>query len=101
MFLSKNFQDDLFTPNPTMAMYQRLTGPKKLLINQGIHAQAEAPGALLDIDNHVYDQAHRWFDRWLKGVSNGVDTEPRVSMELKFSHRREHFDTWPSPRPAG
>jgi len=96
VFLSKNFQDDLFTPNSTMAMYQRLSGPKKLLINQGIHAQAEAPGALLDIDNFVYDQAHRWFDRWLKGVANGVDTEPRVTMELKFSHRREHFDTWPS-----
>ena len=42
-----------------------------------------------------------WFDRWLKGVPNGVDTEPRVTMELKFSHRLEHFDTWPSPRPAG
>jgi putative CocE/NonD family hydrolase len=96
VFLSKNFQDDLFTPNSTMAMYQRLTGPKKLLVNQGIHAQAEAPGALLDVDNFVYDQAHRWFDRWLKGVPNGVDTEPKVSMELKFSHRREQFDTWPS-----
>ena len=96
VFLSKNFQDDLFTPNSTLEMFRQLTGPKKLLINQGIHAQAEVPGALLDIDNFVYDQAHRWFDYWLKGVANGIVNEPKVTMEVKFTHQRENFDSWPS-----
>ncbi|NRF71826.1 CocE/NonD family hydrolase [Aquincola sp. S2] len=96
VFLSKNFQDDLFTPNSTLKMFQQLSGPKKLLINQGIHAQAELPGALLDVDNVVYDQAHRWFDYWLKGIDNGIVAEPKVTMQLKFSQAREHFDSWPT-----
>lgn len=96
VFLSKNFQDDLFTPNSTMEMFRQLTGPKKLLINQGIHAQAELAGAALGVDNYVYDQAHRWFDYWLKGAANGIVNEPKVTMQVKFTQAREHFDTWPS-----
>jgi putative CocE/NonD family hydrolase len=97
VFISKNYQDDLFTPNSSLAMFAALTGPKKMLLNPGIHASAEAPGAVLGIDNYPYDQAHRWFDRWLKGVRNGVDTEPKVTMQVKFSDRRETFATWPAP----
>ncbi|WP_407655446.1 CocE/NonD family hydrolase [Burkholderia alba] len=96
VFLSKNFEDDMFTPNSSMRMFSQLTGPKKLLLNPGIHAQAEIPGALLGAPNYPYDQAHRWFDRWLKGEQNGVDTEPKVSMQVKFSATRDSFDTWPA-----
>jgi putative CocE/NonD family hydrolase len=97
VFISKNFQDDLFTPNSSLAMFAALTGPKKFVLNPGIHASAELTGALLGADNYPYDQAHRWFDRWLKGTQNGVDTEPKVTMQVKFSDRRESFATWPAP----
>ena len=96
VFISKNFQDDLFTPNSTLDMFARLTVPKKIIFNPGIHASAELPGALTGIDNYPYDQAHRWFDRWLKGIANGIDTEPKVTMQIKFSDRRESFDNWPA-----
>ena len=97
VFISKNFQDDMFTPNSSLAMFAALTGPKKILLNAGIHASAELTGALLGAPNYPYDQAHRWFNRWLKGEQNGVDTEPKVSMQIKFSDRRETFTTWPAP----
>ncbi|AOR70092.1 hydrolase [Burkholderia stabilis] len=96
VFISKNFQDDMFTPNSSMKMFAALTGPKKLLLNPGVHAQAEVGGALFGVPNYPYDQAHRWFDRWLKGVQNGVDTEPKVSMQVKFTDTRDVFDTWPA-----
>ncbi len=96
VFISKNFEDDMFTPNSSMKLFSKLTVPKKLLLNPGIHAQAEIPGALVGAPNYPYDQAHRWFDRWLKGVRNGVDTEPQVSMQIKFTNTRESFDTWPA-----
>lgn len=96
VFLSKNFEDDMFTPNSSMRLFSKLTGPKKLLINPGIHAQAEIPGALLGLPNFPYDEAHRWFDRFLKGQQNGVDTGPQVSMQIKFSTTRDTFDTWPA-----
>ncbi|MBB5019549.1 putative acyl esterase [Chitinivorax tropicus] len=96
VFISKNFQDDLFTPNSSLEMFRRLTGPKKLLVNQGIHAVTEVPGALLGADNYIYDQAHRWFDYWLKGEPNGIVDEPKVTMEVKFSRARDSFDDYPA-----
>ncbi|MDM0088598.1 MULTISPECIES: CocE/NonD family hydrolase [unclassified Variovorax] len=97
VFISHNFQDDLFTPNSTLAMFAALTGPKKMVLNPGVHASAEGAGAVLGADNYPYDQAHRWFDRWLKGIANGIDTEPQVTMQIKFSGQRESFATWPAP----
>ncbi|MDQ1921325.1 CocE/NonD family hydrolase [Massilia pseudoviolaceinigra] len=100
VFISKNLQDDMFTANSSMAMFSALTGPKKLLLNKGIHALTEFPGALLGEDNYPYDEARRWFDRFLKGVRNGVDTEPQVSMQVRPANVRESFGTWPAPEVA-
>lgn len=97
VFIGKNWQDDMFSPNSTLAMFSALTVPKKLMLQPGIHASAELPGALLDVDNVVWDEAHRWFDRWLKGHANGIENEPRVSLQPKFSGYRETLSTWPAP----
>jgi predicted acyl esterase len=32
------------------------------------------------------DQAVRWFDHWLKGVNNGIDREPRLTVFEQHSH---------------
>jgi len=97
VFFSKNFQDDLFTPNSTLEMFARLTVPKKIVFNPGVHAGAELLSAFLGTSSYPYDQAHRWFDRWLKNIPNGIDTEPKVTMQIKFSDRRESFANWPAP----
>lgn len=97
VFIGKNWQDDMFSPNSTLALFSALTGPKKLMLQPGIHASTEIPGALLDVDNAIWDQAHRWFDRWLKGRTNGIDTEPKVSLQPKFASYRETLSTWPAP----
>jgi len=45
---------------------------------------------------------HRWFDRFLKGERNGVETEPKVTywfhdpLRPKLQHRRTS-STWPPP----
>lgn len=96
VFLSKNYQDDMFTPNSSMAMFAALSGPKRLHLNMGIHASSELMGALFGADNYQYDDAHRWFNHWLKGEANGIEAEPKVSMQVKFTNRREFFSTWPA-----
>jgi len=40
---------------------------------------------------------HRWFDRWLLGIQNGIDTEPQVSVERGVDQWSDSA-TWP---PAG
>lgn len=97
VFIGKNWQDDMFSPNSSLAMFSQLTGPKKLMLQPGIHASAEIPGALFDVDNVIWDQAHRWFDRWLKGRANGIENEPKVSLQPKFQGYRETLSTWPAP----
>jgi len=45
-------------------------------------------------------EQHRWFDRWLKGIRNGVDTEPPVHYALMIDPgqwRWESAPTWPVP----
>lgn len=97
VLVSKNWQDDMFSPNSSLAMFARLTGPRRLLLQPGIHGSAELPGAMLGVANPVLDEVRRWMDRWLKGVANGVDGEPRVSLQLATGGARETLSTWPAP----
>jgi predicted acyl esterase len=97
VLISKNWGDDMFSPNSTLQMFSRLSGPKKLLLQPGIHGSAEMPGATQGVDNPVFDQVRRWMDRWLKGTPNGIDAEPQVDLQLKFGQSRETLSTWPAP----
>jgi len=37
----------------------------------------------------------RWFDHWLKGVDNGVTTEPKVRAFMMGANQWKSYDTWP------
>jgi hypothetical protein len=39
----------------------------------------------------------RWFDRWLKGVANGIDQEPPVDAFLMGSNVWQPYPAWPPP----
>jgi len=49
------------------------------------------PQAELDLNGLII----RWFDRWLKGVDNGVDREPPVRYFVMGSAEWKSADTWP------
>lgn len=49
------------------------------------------PQSLRDLDTLYL----RWFDRWLKGVENGVDKEPSVDAFLMGRNEWRTFDSWP------
>jgi putative CocE/NonD family hydrolase len=57
-----------------------ITAPKKLLMGAWKHefpdTGREAPAAGLW-------EMQRWFERWLKGVHNGIDEEPAVSLYVQ------------------
>lgn len=97
VFISKNMQDDMFISNSSLLMFSQLTGPKKFLLNPGVHAMTEIPGATLGLPNYPMDQARRWLNRWLKDERNGIDTEPQVDLQRKLSTQRETLSTWPAP----
>ncbi len=97
VMITKNWRDEMFTPNSSMALFERLTGPKKLMLQPGIHASTELPGAILGTPNAIYDETGRWFDRWLKGIPNGIDTEPKVKLQTRPGASYETLSSWPAP----
>lgn len=70
----RDFEFDL---GQAEAALRRLRGPVRMYLGDLGHPPAPNPPAELP---HVYDLARRWFDRWLRGVENGVDRGPRVEL---------------------
>lgn len=79
VLLANAFNDGLFPPNQYIDLFQRLDGPKRLLLSQGDHATAELPGAL-GLPNAVYDATLQWFDHVLKGEDTGADSAAAVRL---------------------
>lgn len=50
----------------------------------------------LDAVVYHYDiQVLRWFDRFLKGIDNGIDQEPRASYYVVGKNQWQHSEDWP------
>ncbi|MCW7509693.1 alpha/beta hydrolase [Leptospira levettii] len=96
VYISNNSQDNLFQPNQILPYFEQLTVPKKLDLNNGIHATAEI-GGILGINNYVWTNAYDWFDYWLKGIQNGIMTKPKVTIQKRFSSDRVSYSSWPNP----
>ncbi len=80
--------------------------PRRLLAGPWSHVdpQTAAPGPRIDL----LPEMVRWWDRWLRGIDNGVDAEPTAVWYARTSHRpapdldlvpgQWRADSWPSER---
>ena len=90
-------RDFLFDLEHAFAAYRRLAGPKRLYLADFGHAPASLPREEIP---HAMTLARRWFDRWLKGVPNGVDTEPPIELARDpWNGSTASFRTFPRTRP--
>jgi predicted acyl esterase len=76
-FLMQGRRDFAFDLDQALAARRLLRGPKRLYIAGFGHAPSAKPGGELD---YVLPQARAWFDRFLKGLPNGIDTGPGVEL---------------------
>jgi predicted acyl esterase len=76
-FLLQGRRDFAFDLEQALVPFARLRGPKRLYLGDFGHAPSPRPAGELE---HVLPEARRWFDRFLKGLPNGIDTEPRVKI---------------------
>ena len=65
--------DFLFDIDQALAAYKALHGPKRLYIGDLGHSPASNPPAELPT---YFGEAVKWFDRYLRNVSNGVESKP-------------------------
>jgi hypothetical protein len=68
-------------PNPPLRLFERLTGPKKLLIGPWDHRYPNVaiPGPRID---HLREVV-RWLDHWCRGVDDGVMREPPIVVFMQ------------------
>ncbi|MFF3090504.1 CocE/NonD family hydrolase [Streptomyces nojiriensis] len=100
VMLGNAWGDTIFPPNQYAKFYERLTGPKRLEFRPGDHATAEGTG-LLGLPNDTWTNAHRWFDRYLKGERNGIDTEAPVQIKSRSDNGYEGYADWKSVGSGG
>ena len=62
--------------NIALRSLPRMQAPTRLLVGPWSHGAPETcrPGPNIDFTAELL----RWFDRWLKGIDNGIDTEPPI-----------------------
>ncbi|MCX4528858.1 MULTISPECIES: CocE/NonD family hydrolase [unclassified Streptomyces] len=95
VMLGNAWGDTIFPPNQYAAFFEKLTGPKRLEFRPGDHATAEATG-LLGLPNDTWTNAHRWFDRYLKGERGGIDSESPVQIKSRSEDGYEGYADWKS-----
>src|SRR5437773_7535839 len=76
-FISQGRRDFAFDANQAIAAYQRVRGPKRLYIGDFGHLPAENPP---DEFAYVALELRAWFDRFVKGIPNGIDKGPPVEL---------------------
>lgn len=83
---------DLYT-DPMVRAYERLGGPKKLLVGPWMHTLPnEAPVEALEYLPILL----RWWDHWLRGEPNDVMTEPPVTVYVQGARPGwRHYPSWP------
>ncbi len=69
--------DFLFDIDQALVAYKSLHGPKRLYIGDLGHSPAPNPPAELPT---YFGEAVKWFDRYLRNVSNGVESKPSIVL---------------------
>jgi len=86
---------DVFAFDTTL-WFANYEGPQRMMMGDWSHAQSTNDRQrLTDIEQL------RWFDRWLKGIENGVEDEPPVRYQLMIEPGESEWiaaESWP---PAG
>jgi predicted acyl esterase len=80
VFVANDFEDSLFVPSQLINFYNQLTVPKMMMFSHGDHTTAELLGAY-GFPNEVYSAVNAWFDHYLKGVNNGINTQQPVQLK--------------------
>lgn len=85
---------DIF-PDGMVAVYPLLKGPKKLLMGPWMHTLPNlSPFEPVDF----LALMKRWFDHWLRGEKNGIESEPPVTLNVQGANVWKHEREWPIER---
>jgi putative CocE/NonD family hydrolase len=76
----------------TLACFEGVQGPRRLFVGPGYQGAAEGQG-----DGGLMDMQVRWFDYYLRGIENGVTSEPAAKLYVYGAERWIEEPSWPLP----
>jgi predicted acyl esterase len=77
VFLIQGRRDFAFDMSEATRAFAALRTPKRLYLGDVGHPPSANPNAEA---THYLTELRQWFDRWLKGERNGIDTRPPVEV---------------------
>jgi putative CocE/NonD family hydrolase len=103
ILMTTSWNDDLFCPNEAIGVLNSMVAaPKRIIITSGGHAGGYSmplPGFKPQPNpekDYIDKETAEWFDHFLKGVHNGVETEPAVSYYRSWDPEKYGTsDCWP------
>lgn len=90
--------DWAFDVTQAVNAYTRVAGPKHLYIGQFGHPPSTFPGPDSD---YMFAQALAWFDHYLKGAPNGIDTSKPVTIAAASGSKRVSYAGLPKTKVVG
>jgi pimeloyl-ACP methyl ester carboxylesterase len=93
IFVTSNYDDELFSSNQMAMFYDKIEGPKKMLLTKGIHFSSELTG-LVGLKSAVWSKVHQWIKHWL------VQPDPEITFgyELTAGSGQEFYPDLPEAR---
>jgi putative CocE/NonD family hydrolase len=84
---------DIF-PEAMVRAYERIPAPRRLLMGPWMH---EMPDLARESRVDYLAEMIRWWDRWLRGIDNGVTADPPVTIFVQGAGWRNEA-AWPPAR---
>jgi predicted acyl esterase len=95
-FFIQGRRDYAFDISQARAGYTAVKGPKRLYLGDLGHAPAANPAAE---SPHYLTEVREWFDRYLKGLPNGIDTRPPFEVAADpWTGKTTSYKTWPKTK---
>ena len=94
IMIANAYQDSIFPPSQLVRFFDALTTPKRMQLAAGDHGGPEL-SALYGRDNETVDDALAWFDHYLRGESNGIDSEGPIILHDVRTGALRTYQKWP------
>lgn len=94
-FILQGRRDFAFDADQAISAFRLLKGPKRLYLGDFGHGPATNPPDEFD---YAAVEVRTWFDRFLKGIPNGIDKRPPIEIAPDPWRKPTAFKSLPKPR---